>query len=200
MVAPDERTRGRAGSSILAFLVAAALLPTSGCSFLFLDRPKPDYGRYEKVDCTTSYALPTVDTVLALGHIVSIAVVQSSSGTAYGGQKSRDALGQADISGLILYGASAIWGFYKVNQCNQLVETHGPYQPRGYPRAYRPPAPSGIQPPAPPQEPGIEPPPPGGAPVPTAPAPTSPAAPPTPAPTAPAAPPAPRARQQVDDE
>jgi len=203
MSAPNRRTPGCAGSGTLAFLVAVALLPTSGCSFLFLDRPKDDYGPFEKINCTTGYALPVMDTVLTLLHVISIATLQSSSGDAFGGQKSRDGLTQFDLSWMIFEGGSAIWGYYKVNQCNELIASHAPHhwqrpttrpttrpvepgiEPVIEPRTSPPPMPPSDAEPSPTIEPTIEPPPRAPAPGPAAP---------------PPAPPAPPVRQQVDQE
>lgn len=182
----ERLERRRAWDRSIVLVSIAALFLASGCSFMFLDRPHDSYARYEKIACTTSYALPGLDTGLVALHVASIAALGSASGDAYGGQKKRDSLIQLDVSWMILEGASAIWGYYKVAQCNDLIAAQGSYVPR---RTWRPP-PRGI-------EPGIEPPapPPAMAPPPIQPRPVAPA----PAPTAPTPPAAP-APQKADDE
>jgi hypothetical protein len=158
-------------------VVAAALLPASGCSFLVVDPPPEHPAPYDQITCTTSYAGPTVDTVLVVLHLVSWAIVGSSSGDAYGGAKSRNLAIQFDAPVLGAEIGAAIWGYRKVAACNELIASHGPNRQRGYPRAYRPP-PATIEPRTSPPEPVIEPPAPATAPAPAA----------------------PRARQQTDEE
>lgn len=186
MSAPPRRTHGRATSRIIALVVAVGLLPTCGCSYIFVNPPPEPPPFHERVDCTTNYVAPTIDILVGLAALVSFGIVESS------GSKTQKTLVQ--IFGPPLVGGeigTAIWGFRKVSACNDLATSHGPHPSRGYPRTYRPPAPSGIEPPAPPPEPGTEPPPPSVS------APTS--APPAPANAAPA-PPAPPVRQRIDNE
>jgi len=116
-----DRRRGTAWVRAIALATAASVLPTFGCSFVFLDRPRDDYKPHEKIDCTTSYVLPNVDLVLALAHIASIAILASASGNSFGGDKTRQTLAQGDIFWMIMNGSSAIWGYYKVGQCRELV-------------------------------------------------------------------------------
>jgi hypothetical protein len=169
---------GRGGGWVrgVALATALAVLPGFGCSFVFLDRPR-DYKPSEKVDCTTSYALPTADLALALLHIASIAILASASGNSFGGDKSRQTLAQADIFWMIMNGSSSAWGFYKVGECRDIVaEDQGmrfqPVRvPRPRPRRIESPSesPSTIEPPAPAPAPAQEPsaaPAPAAAPVP----------------------------------
>jgi hypothetical protein len=66
MLAANRRADGRAGSSVLALLVAAALLPAPGCSFVFIDQPPAEPALHQRIDCTTSYAAPTIDVILGV--------------------------------------------------------------------------------------------------------------------------------------
>jgi hypothetical protein len=113
--------RGRAWVRGIALATATAVLPSFGCSFVFLDRPRDDYKPHEKIDCTTSYVLPNVDLALALAHIASIAILAAASGDSFGGAKTRQTLAQGDIFWMIMNGTSAGWGYYKVGQCRDLV-------------------------------------------------------------------------------
>ncbi|HVT06813.1 MAG TPA: hypothetical protein VHO67_05130 [Polyangia bacterium] len=183
----------------VALLTAASVLPTFGCSFVFLKRPRDDYRPNERIDCTTGYALPNLDLALALLHIASVAILASASGDAFGGEKSRQTLAQGDIFWMLMNGASAGWGYYKVGECRDLVEEDARvperpmrFAPRPRPRpVYAPPVgqpqgggPPATQPlPAPPDEP----------PASAAPA-VAPVAPPE------DSPPVPRAPQKTDDE
>jgi hypothetical protein len=213
MFASIRRSRGGAWGRRLALVAATALLPVSGCSFLLLDRPPDRVAPRERINCTTSYTLPTFDTLLSLAHVASIAIVQSSSGDSFGGSKGRELEAQLDVSSLIFEGASAIWGFYKVNQCTELmaqqVHYHLPKPGRepGIEPGMSPRAPNIEQTP-PGQEPGIEPPKPGEEPdIEPSPSPRKPSIEPTPGREPgieplkpPPAPPAPRVRQQMDSE
>jgi hypothetical protein len=181
--------RRRWWGRVMVLAAVTSVAPLSGCSFLFLDRPR-DYGRSEKIDCTTSYTLPVVDVAFALLHLVSLGVLASASGDAYGGEKSREAFAQVDILWLTMHGVSAGWGLYKVGECKDLVADDAGSSPsRAAPRPRpRPVAPRANPPPEPPAQqpaPPVEP-------VPAAPV----AAPPQPAP----APPAARVPQKADDE
>jgi hypothetical protein len=119
----------------VALLVAlTTMLPQFGCSFIFLDRPR-EYGRFEKVDCTTSYALPALDAGLAALHLVSLAILASASGNEYGGEKTREAFARGDVLWLTIHAVSSGWGFYKVGECKDLVaDGGGPVRPTPRPR------------------------------------------------------------------
>ncbi len=78
MPALIRRVRGCVGSGTLALSVAAALLPTSGCSYIFVKPPPEHPGFHETIDCTTSYAAPAADIILGIAALVSLGVVESS--------------------------------------------------------------------------------------------------------------------------
>jgi len=105
---------------VMVFAAATGLLPLPGCSFVFFDRPS-QYKSREKNTCTTSYALPVLDVGFVLLHLVSIAIVSSASGDAYGGEKGRQALTQMELSWLILHAGSAGWGTSWAGECRELV-------------------------------------------------------------------------------
>jgi hypothetical protein len=179
--------RRRRWGRVMGLVAATSALPLSGCSFLFLDRPS-QYKSGEKTTCTTTYELPAIDTGFALLHIVSIAVLASASGDAYGGEKNRSSLAQVDLTWLIVQGGSAIFGFSWVGECKDLVGDVGfgtrPVRPAPRPRP-RPIAPAtDASSPQPAQ--------------PTPPVPPAPAA-PAAAPEEPA-PQAPRVPQRIDNE
>lgn len=146
----------------MTLVAATSALPLSGCSFLLFDRPS-QYKSREKTTCTTSYALPAVDVGFAVLHLVSIAVLASASGDAFGGEKSRSSLGQLDVFWLIMHGASAGWGFSWAGECRELVGDDAGFgtqpvraTPRPQPRPIAPPAEPAAAPEAPsPQPPRI---------------------------------------------
>ena len=186
-------------------MTATAVLPTFGCSFVFLKRPRDDYRSDERIDCTTGYALPNLDLVLALAHLASVAILASATGSSFGGEKNRQTLAQGDIFWMFMNGASAGWGYYKVGECRDLVEeeARGPRRPlRAAPRprprpVYAPPVgqPQGtgaLPADARPLSPPVDEPPAPGAPA------AEPVAPPAPRPEE--SPPVPRAPQKIDDE
>jgi len=111
---------------MLALSVAAALLPTSGCSFLAV-KPPPEHPAFlERVDCTTSYSAPTFDTLLGIVQlVVSVSVVGSSPGS------ERDALARFDTLFAAAQLGTAIWGFRKVSACNDLMRSQALFRPRG---------------------------------------------------------------------
>ncbi len=163
---------------MLALLVAAALLPTSGCSFFVIQPPPEHPAPHESINCTTSSGAPPFDIILGVLELVSFGIVESIG--------SKTSMTSFQIIAAPLAGAqigAGVWGFRKVRACNELMASHGPYPPRGYPRAYVPPPPSAIEP----RSPSPEAPPPAQ---------------PTAAPLGTAAPstPAPRVRQQIDSE
>jgi hypothetical protein len=187
MFSASRARRRRWGRSVV-FVAAVTVLPLSGCSFVFFDRPS-QYRSHEKTTCTTSAALPTLDVSLALFHLVSLAVLASASGDAYGGEKSRNALAQIDVSWLIIHGASAGWGFSWASECKELVGDEAGFRttpmrvaPRPRPRPIPPPANESSPQPAQPT-------------LPVPPAQAEPAA----APEAPA-PQTPRVPQRIDNE
>lgn len=130
MPAPVLATRGRAGSGTVAFLLAAAVLPPYGCSFLAV-KPPPEHPAFlERVDCTTSYSAPTADILLGVVQLV-VAVGIAGSGSTYVGANQRDLVARTEA---ILAGAqtgAAIWGFRKVRACNDLMESQRPFNRGG---------------------------------------------------------------------
>ena len=181
---------------VVAFVTGMALLPVCGCSFVFLNRPRDDYKPYEKIDCTTSYALPDLDVALTLVHILSLAILSSATGNSFGGSKERDTLAQGDVFWLVMNGVSGIWGYYKVSECRDLVAEDEGVRMRPVHMAPRPrPRPPELAPGAPHVD-APRPTPPTNQPLPSLPPSTEPAA----APPTEAAPPAPRVPQKADED
>jgi hypothetical protein len=174
----------------MVLAAATTVLPISGCSFLFFDRPS-QYRSHETTACTTSYELPYLDMGFALAHIVSIVVLGSASGDAYGGDKARSNLVGIDLTWLVLHSASAGYGLSWALECQELVGDDDSSRPRPVRAPPRPP-PRVIVPPA--------------APSPAQAAPSSPPAPPPPAepnagpPAPPPRPQAPAVPQRIDNE
>jgi hypothetical protein len=110
------RAPNRVGTCVPAVLVGiGATMLASGCSFLFVDGPYKDSGGGRRnPNCTTSYALPVVDTVLTLAQIAGVAVLAGQPGES----SLRDVQITASLSWMIVYGTSAITGFKRVSDCN----------------------------------------------------------------------------------
>jgi hypothetical protein len=153
----DARRRTVA-TSLLALLCPALLL--SGCSFVFVDRPKPN-----NQTCTESYLWPIVDTTMAgLFTVVAVDFATMSkeeylSKYANSGDKSDGRTGTA-ATGFVMAGAaaaSAIYGYINVSRCSptrtaawtpERAQAYAP--PASYPMpAPQLPPPSAPMPPAP---------------------------------------------------
>jgi hypothetical protein len=83
----------------------------SGCSFLFVDGPQTTSSS-RNTSCTTSYALPTVDLVLSVLQFAAIALISAQPESTL-----RDAQLSASVGWLIIFGASSVAGFKRVNAC-----------------------------------------------------------------------------------
>jgi hypothetical protein len=203
----------RATALLMATLLVLSSL-TMGCSFMFVDGPKPDDARLPgQAPCTTSYAWPIVDTLLA-GWFLLNAVLNankpassfSSSGDGEVAKSTSVGMGVVLVS---LTGVSAGVGFSRVNACQESLADDGLWRPAPPPRRRFVPPPRAPTAPMPAPAPAGEmappysgqPTPAGGAgasgsvaPPPAGTVPGQPA--PPAAPTAPAVPPA----EQVDDD
>jgi hypothetical protein len=122
MIAMDGSRRRRGWRCVLLIAVASlGCVPGFGCSFLFLTRPRDEYATGEPIDCTTSNALPGMDMAFTGLHLASLAILASSSGDSFGGARARQAGAQVDLFWLPIFLGSAIWGYYKVDRCRDLV-------------------------------------------------------------------------------
>jgi hypothetical protein len=143
------------------FLAAAAtLVPQSGCSFVFVDRPSA-YKSGETQACTTSYDLPVLDAGFALLYAVSIAIMASASGNSYGGEGNRTMVTTVGLTWLIMHAGSAGFGFSWVGECKELVPDSGfgtrPVRPAPRPRPLPTAPPADASPPQPTPLPQAEP-------------------------------------------
>src|SRR6185312_5486873 len=208
-VANDHRNDGQFGYAVVMRLVPqltrasllalflAAIVPSSGCSYLFVTPPHETYGGHV-ANCTTNRAAPVIDTIFVGTNVISALYVAGEDNVTNKGSSVALGLGVA-----ALWLSSAIYGYYNTSQCEELrsQEASGPYYPpprpvrrpawqqQPPPPAYAPPpaAPAQLPPPDwPPQQP---PPAPAAAPAPDA------TAPPPPPAAAPA-----RPQQQDDDD
>jgi hypothetical protein len=122
---------------IVLAALGLSLVPGTGCSWIFVNKPPPDpVPVTPPVVCTTSVASPVVDTVLAaaaLGTgIAVIAISSKSSGSCTGG------FGCIDLSGLntagmvsgVVLAATAIplafsagYGYSTTAECRELKDT-----------------------------------------------------------------------------
>ena len=197
------------GHRATALFLAAFLLPssvTTGCSFMFVDGPKPGDGGMAggQPSCTTSAAWPIVDMVLTGWFLVNAVLNANKPASDFGkdGESAKSATVALGVMLTGLAGVSSGVGFSRINACQESMADPIPWRPTRSPtRRFAPtpppqpaPPPGQTPPPYPgapgtvAPTPGVEPPAPGAVPV-------QPATPPVPA--APVGPPAP---QMEDDE
>jgi hypothetical protein len=153
-----DARRYYAATYLLALLLCPALM-TSGCSFVFVDRPKPHIPT-----CTESYLWPIVDTAMA-GLFTAAAIDFATMSkerylSEYGSSndKSDGRTGTA-ATGFIMAGAaaaSAIYGYVNVSRCKptrtaawtpERAQAYAP--PVSYPTPAPQPPPPGAPMPAP---------------------------------------------------
>jgi len=112
-----------AATRIAASLVLLAPAPMSGCSFIFVSRARRDSpGHLEPAGCTTSRAMPIVDSiVLGAAATATVAVLEQPVPTGYGDTKLS---GGADVAVVVatalLFAASAFYGFSTVGTCREV--------------------------------------------------------------------------------
>jgi hypothetical protein len=101
-------------SPLFCLLVAAS--GGGGCSFLFVSAPPANNEKLNYFDCTSSNALPVVDTVI--GGVYGIATVAELSNRS-SSQSTSDTVGSVAVPLLVagLFAASAINGLGKTDEC-----------------------------------------------------------------------------------
>jgi hypothetical protein len=154
------------GRASLFGVFIVALFASGGCSWLFVDSVPDGHRQGDAVECTTSRALPVVDTVLAASHLVGLAYLQTASYTPDQRQQV-NVLGYAEFIGLLVYTSSAVHGYMATSDCIAAVESsnqsaplllNGPARrrPASPPRRNLPPA-EPTAGPAPSPEPALQP-------------------------------------------
>jgi hypothetical protein len=103
----------------------AVSLVSSGCSLLFVDGPSKAHEPSWKVRCTTSYALPVFDSVLAGLEAVRTGCAVSRRASDYKGSPISQGFDiTAGISLFLLTSVSSGFGFSRVGDCREAL---GPY-------------------------------------------------------------------------
>jgi hypothetical protein len=167
------RARSMLNLGARTLVVSCLLLLSSGCSFIFSEGPPPQHRALPYFDCSSSYAPPVLDTVWGGINLLGAAMAAGQTDADYADKEvSRGATIGIGLAWVALSGASAIYGYKKVDECRQAKEQlmlrqqmpvrpgYAPYPPQpGYPPppAYPPP---GYPPPAAPPAPPTAPPPP----------------------------------------
>jgi hypothetical protein len=122
---------------VVSVVLGLALVPGTGCSWIFVNKPPPDpVPVTPPVVCTSSVASPVIDTVLAaaaLGTgIAAIAMSSKSSGSCTGGFGCIDLSGfnTAGIVAGVVLSATAIplafsagYGYSTTDECRELKDT-----------------------------------------------------------------------------
>jgi hypothetical protein len=125
-------------------------LATSGCSLMFVDGPPPRPRRPD-FDCSSNYAMPTLDTGLALLGLAFAAIGRSGASSSLSSHE----LPLLAVSATFLF--SGVDGYQEVYACREALEEAAP--PPETPHHHRPPpsrpAPAVVTtpsaPPAPPE-------------------------------------------------
>ncbi len=113
-----SRQRGpgaRGGAAVWrALLLGCALACEPGCSVVFVAGPPANHAELAHVECTTSRALPIVDTVIAGLYAVAGAssVADHSPGESSPAYRSVPMFGMAAAAG-----ASAVYGYARTSDC-----------------------------------------------------------------------------------
>jgi hypothetical protein len=127
---PDERRRLRQfrsqrmpceATGVLTILLLG-LLPSSGCSFVLVDGPPPASASAMQVECTTSRVAPIVDTIVAIAQVYTIGFAATASDAEYESRGVKISRGWDVVAGaavLGLFGASAVVGYGRVNDCRR---------------------------------------------------------------------------------
>jgi hypothetical protein len=111
--------RARLRTTALLPVLALAALTPSGCSWMFVDRPPPDYVRQPDFTCTDSYAVPGIDTATA-ALALALAYDFGTTPISVYDTKTRNDYAEATVTMLLatgIYAASAGSGFSRVSQC-----------------------------------------------------------------------------------
>ena len=162
-------------------LSVAVALGSGGCSWLFVQPLAPNYQSGDPVNCTSNVAAPVIDTIFTTLDTVELVSVAGNSNV-----QNRGAVLTGATLGIIVWGASAIYGYRHTSECSDAQnDTQPRYRPyrRAPAPAYPPPPRQRWSPPVPA--------------APPAPAPEQAAPPPEPSVTTPSEPSAP---QQPDDD
>jgi hypothetical protein len=102
--------RWRIGLTTGVLAAALALGGGGGCSFAFVHRAPPREQPAQKVECTTSYAPPIVDTVLAaVGGLLTFALTSICIDSCGDSQNYKRAA--LSIPLFVLPAASAVYGY-----------------------------------------------------------------------------------------
>lgn len=116
----------RTSQRTLAALISAGLgLSSAGCSFLFhtgLDTKPSSVNASTDLDCTRHPVFPILDTLNAAGNVVNIAMAADESGIYRNNPVGKEATIGLNVAFMVLYGASAVWGFHEVSQCSEAHE------------------------------------------------------------------------------
>ena len=111
--------------------VVVTALSMCGCSFVLVDPPKDDLPTRTTIDCTTSPLAPVIDSLLTLTNFATAGYVATQDNVANKGA----AVGVGIAAGA-LWLSSAIYGYYNVSRCAELIrEAPVPFQ-----HGWRPPS------------------------------------------------------------
>jgi hypothetical protein len=136
-------------------LSVALALGGGGCSWLFVQPLAPNYQSGDPVNCTSNVAAPVIDTIFTALDTVELVSVAGNSNV-----QNRSAVLTGATVGIIVWGASAIYGYQHTSECSEAQSDTQPAYRHPYrrlrPPAYPAPAPAQRWSPPPPPRPTPE--------------------------------------------
>ncbi len=118
---------------LVASMLAGTLVTTSGCSWIFMNKPPASADAQLDVDCTESRTAPVVDTVFAALYVIGMASTLATGGSSSSGGTMTTSTPTTGIiiSGLItvgIFGASAYSGYSWAARCRRMHGAHDDYE------------------------------------------------------------------------
>jgi hypothetical protein len=100
-------------------ILLLGVLGLGGCSWIFVKAVPEDYGRGDRLECTTSPAAPIADTALAASNIAGVLYVAGTVGDK--ATPAQNAIVTTALVWTIVYVSSAIHGYRATAACRQAV-------------------------------------------------------------------------------
>jgi hypothetical protein len=111
-------------------------LPTTGCSYLFMEPPPPQHARLDSFQCRTSKGTPTLDVMYGaaqtIGTIALLAIAADSSGAV---QEEATAYAIPTAATAVVAFASGAYGFNAASDCHDALEALAQRQQQARERA-----------------------------------------------------------------
>lgn len=110
--------------ALLAMVLSASLLPSAGCSFIFVESPPSDVEQYRvdaPISCTSGRVAPILDSIAAVFQVVRTAIALGTHPNDYGDAPiSRGADIGFGLGFTALFATSAVYGFVTTGECREI--------------------------------------------------------------------------------